>query len=84
MERLTDMIDFLEGFLGLVMVLVVFGLGVFSFAVGVDYLGCRGFGNGTGYQVKYEWGCYANVNGRWVPSKFVFGEANELRIKEQK
>ncbi len=51
--------------------------------VGVNYLDCRGFQSGTGIPTKWEWGCYAQVDGRWVPKDYAFGDAHELRHKKQ-
>jgi hypothetical protein len=34
---------------------------IFGFVASMDYLECREFGNGTGIQTKWEWGCYAKV-----------------------
>lgn len=59
-------------------------LGSFAVSAGIDYLDCRGFQKGTGIETRYEWGCYANVDGRWVPKAYAFGSANEFRIKEVK
>lgn len=41
---------------------------------------CHGF-QSTGYETKFDWGCYAKVDGKWVPADYVFGKANELRLK---
>jgi len=57
---------------------------IIAVSVGIDYLDCRGFQKGTGIETRYEWGCYANVDGRWVPKEYAFGNANEFRIKEVK
>lgn len=52
-----------------------------AFACAIDYLDCRGFSGATGIETSWRWGCYAKVGDRWVPKDFVFGKANELRIK---
>jgi hypothetical protein len=49
-----------------------------------SYFDCKGFAKGTGYQTKFEWGCYANVNGKWMPQQYVYGSAHELRMKDKK
>jgi hypothetical protein len=50
-------------------------------ALGASYLDCRGFGKTTGIETQWNWGCYAKVNGEWVPKDYVFGDAHELRGK---
>jgi len=81
--------DFLEwlfddclicGFVAMIAVLLG---GVFAFAVIVDKLDCGGFERATGIETRWEWACYAKVDGKWIPKKFVFGDANELRIKSK-
>lgn len=76
--------DFVEFFVPLGIILVLCFVGVFGLIVGVDYLDCRGFAKGTGIETKWTWGCYAKIDGVWVPKSYVFGKANELRIKEKK
>jgi len=49
--------------------------------VGIDYLGCRGFGEATGRNVQYAFGCYVEINGQYVPREYVYGAAHELRHK---
>ena len=73
--------DFLELFAPVFFIFVAVILGIEGMVCTVDYLDCRGFRNGTGIETKWEWGCYAKVGERWVPKKYVFGDANELRIK---
>jgi hypothetical protein len=63
----------------LVFAIVVVSL-IVGIASGIDYLECQGFKN-TGYETKWEWSCYANVDGHWVPRAFVFGNAQEVRLK---
>lgn len=62
----------------LVLVALVAGL-----ITGIDYLECRGFA-AVGHETRYEWGCYAKVGDEWVPKSYVYGKANELRIKEKR
>lgn len=81
-----DFLDCMTSFLMEVVLPVVtlgaLGLGaIFVFVTTISYLDCRGFANGTGIETRWAWGCYANVDGRWVPSKYVFGETNEIRVK---
>jgi hypothetical protein len=69
------------------MIAIIFGiviLGVLSMVAGTDYLDCRGFQTGTGIETKWEWGCYAKVDGQWVPKQYVFGKANEIRLKDKR
>lgn len=75
--------DFMEIFVPLMLFLVVFILSIVALVATVDYLDCRGFETGTGIETKWAWGCYANVGGQWVPKKYAFGDAHELRIKEK-
>ena len=49
---------------------------------GIDYLDCRGFAKGTGIETQWSWGCYAKVDGQWIPKQYVFGTANEIRLKD--
>lgn len=72
---------FAELVVPLVIVIVLFLGGVFAILATVDYLDCRGFGAATGMSTRWEWSCYANVGDKWVPKKYVFGEANEVRVK---
>lgn len=53
---------------------------MFGIAYVMDSLSCAGFQKGTGYETRYNLGCYANVDGKWVPKEYVFGNANEIRI----
>ena len=62
--------------------ILLLSLMVAAGVTGVDYLNCSGLQTGTGIPTRWSWGCYAQVNGRWVPSKYVFGDAHELRIKD--
>ena len=55
---------------------------VFGAVLGLTLWECNGFGKATGLDTRVEGGsCYANVDGKWVPSKFVFGTAHEVRRK---
>ena len=65
-------------------VVAVFIFVIFAVSAGIDYLDCRGFQKGTGIETRYEWGCYANVDGKWIPKAYAFGNVNEFRIKELK
>ena len=70
-----------------VFLLFIFGVVVFigGLVVSVNYASCKGFESGTGIETKWKFGCYANVDGNWLPAEYVFGDVNELRIKgEQK
>lgn len=66
---------FLAGF-----VLVVIGLfGLLLY--GLHWANCKSF-EVTGNEVKFSYGnCYVKVDNNWVPKEFVFGKAQELRIK---
>ena len=70
-------------------VFLIFVFSIFAFigvlAISISYASCKGFESGTGIETKWKFGCYANVNGEWLPAEYVFGDVNELRIKgEQK
>ena len=53
---------------------------IFGIAIAGDAYSCAGFSKATGYETKYKGlACYAKVDGKYVPSKFVFGYAVELR-----
>ena len=73
--------DFLEFFIPSIIFLIVLFCSIGGFFVGADYLDCRGFEKGTGIETRWEWGCYAKVDGKWIPKSYVFGQANEVRIK---
>jgi hypothetical protein len=77
-DTLFDMFAFFATFFVGVFFLL---LGLFGIVVGADYLDCKGFHRGTGIETRWEWGCYAKVNGQWVPKKYAFGDAHELRVK---
>lgn len=75
---MNDLVEFL------IFIIILFAVVVgifFVLIVGVDYLDCKGFKAGTGFETKWEWGCYAKVDGKWIPKKYVFGDVNEVRIK---
>lgn len=73
-----DLMEFFAPFflIGAVLIFVVTGL-----AVGLEMLDCSGFARGTGYETRWAWGCYAKVGNEWVPKDYVFGKAQELRLK---
>ena len=58
-------------------------LAIAALFAGLDYLDCAGFQSGTGIETRWRWGCYAKQDGAWMPKEFVFGKANELRIKDK-
>jgi hypothetical protein len=51
--------------------------------LGVDYFDCVSF-RSTGYQTKWNWGCYANVDGQWQPLYRALTPSQELRLRERK
>ena len=73
--------DLLEVFVMVALVIALVALAIGGTAISTSYLSCRGFANGTGIETRWEWGCYAKVDGKWVPSQYVFGAANEVRLK---
>lgn len=82
MGLFDDALEFLCSFvLPMVVAGVVVFAGLFAVIVGVDWLDCRGFARGTGIETRWEWGCYASVDGKWVPKKYAFGDAHEVRVK---
>lgn len=60
--------------------LVILG-STFSMMFGASYIDCRSFGQVTGHNVRYAWGCYVEVDGKFVPREYVYGSAHELRHK---
>ena len=82
---MDDFIDavkffFVFGFF-VILIFAIFIIGGFA----LSSAQCKGFEEGTGIETKWKFGCYANVNGNWLPAEYVFGDVNELRIKgEQK
>lgn len=75
---MSDTLDYICCFV--VVWTIIFGslAGIFA---GIDYISCRGFANGTGIETRWEWGCYARMDGKWVPKEYVFGSAHEVRLK---
>lgn len=73
--------DLIEFLVFMVVCIVVVCVGLVGVVCLVDYLSCIGFAQGTGIETRWSWGCYANVGGEWVPSKYVFGQAHELRVR---
>lgn len=75
--------EFLEIF-GMVLLLcaivVAVALGTFF---SVDAYQCHGMGRATGLETRWDGACFVHTKDGWVPSKFAFGDAHELRIKEQ-
>jgi hypothetical protein len=49
--------------------------------MGIDYATCKGFGAATETSVRYSFGCYVEVDGKFVPREYVYGNAHELRHK---
>ena len=63
-------------------IIVVFISLLFGAAYGLVVWECNGMNAVTGLDTRVDGGvCYANVDGKWVPGKFVFGTAHEVRIK---
>lgn len=77
------MSDFLEFFAIIGSVIAFAIVTIIGLIAGTDYLDCRGFEQGTGIHTKWAWGCYAEVNGKWIPKDYAFGDVHELRIKEK-
>lgn len=76
--------DFKDLLTAIAFVALIFGGIVWCVAclvAALDYADCRGFQSGTGIETKWRWGCYAKVDGQWVPKAYAFGDVNELRIK---
>lgn len=59
--------------------IVCVGVSFFSLFWFVESSKCAAFGRATGYETKFDWDCYAKVDGKFVPREFVFGRAIELR-----
>lgn len=55
--------------------IVLFGGAIFGIAVGVEAYSCRTFSQATGIETKYNFGCYALLEGKWVPKEYVYGNA---------
>jgi len=74
--------DFFEIMFVTVTVLAVALVGVFGIICVVDYTTCKGFAT-TGYETRWHFGCYAKVDGTWMPKEYVYGSAQEIRIKDK-
>jgi hypothetical protein len=70
------------GVLVLTMMVLLSVLGS-AFAL-ADYIKCSGFERSTGITTLWNFGCYANVDGKWVPQEYVYGNAHELRKGKDK
>jgi hypothetical protein len=64
----------------LVVCVTLASLGVVS---AIDYTDCHYFGKATGNKTKWSFGCYVEMDGKYVPKKYFYGDVNELRIKEK-
>ncbi len=53
---------------------------VLSVLYGVDRYDCAAFEQATGVETKYEFGCYAKQNGKWVPKEYVFGKKIKAEV----
>jgi hypothetical protein len=63
----------------LIVACVILGaVGIFS---GIDYTDCHYFEKATGNKTKWSFGCYVEMDGKYVPKKYFYGDVNELRIK---
>lgn len=81
---MRDFMDFvMEVILPVAILAIVAIVMLFSLIAITDYVDCAGFQNGTGIETRWSWGCYAKVNGEWVPKDYVFGKAHELRFKDK-
>lgn len=82
---MRDIVSFCVEVLLPLALMAAIGLGgLAGLMAGWDYLDCKGFSNGTGIETRWWWGCYANVEGQWVPKDYAFGKAHELRLKEKR
>jgi hypothetical protein len=81
-KRSEEMRDFFEIMFGAVILLAVTCAGLFGVVCLVDYTTCKGFAN-TGYETRWQFGCYAKVDGTWMPKEYVYGSAQEIRIKDK-
>ena len=75
---------FLEFFLPFLCIIAgAMGLVCGALYVG-DRIDCPGFAEGTGLQTRYQGlDCYVKLGDAWVPKKYVFGDAHELRIQKR-
>lgn len=81
---LDYIIDFFkEVFVPVFAALVVVVALAIGLVAGINFIHCTGFESGTGIKTKWRFGCYAFHDGKWMPSDHVFGNANELRIKNK-
>lgn len=78
---MRDLLEFLIPMFLVVLLIIFAAVGLIA---GLDYLDCRGFHQGTGIETRWSWGCYAKVEGQWVPKDYAFGKVNELRLKDKK
>jgi hypothetical protein len=53
---------------------------VFALIYGFDRYDCAAFERATGVETKYEFGCYAKQNGKWVPKEYVFGKKVKAEV----
>lgn len=73
--------DFLGPLVFMIALMLLVFLGIFGIVTTIEYVDCLGFESGTGIKTKWAWGCYAEVDGKWVPKQYAFGDAHELRVK---
>lgn len=71
--------EFVLPFCGFIVAIL---FGIIGVGAAFGYLDCNGFGAATGLATRWNFsGCYAKVDNQWVPKQYVFGNAEELRIK---
>lgn len=75
--------EFFEVFFFVVVAVIIVIGGIAGIVGAVDYLDCVGFESATGTNTRWRFECYAEIDGKWVPKKYIFGDAYELRLKDK-
>jgi len=80
MFEFRELFIFLTAIFGALLLILGFVTGVLC---AHEYVMCTGLERATGIETRYDWACYAKVDGKWVPANYVWGDAHEMRVKEQ-
>ena len=75
---MRDVIELFSIIVGVVFCIL---LSTFLLILGFNYIDCSALEK-TGYKTQFYWGkCMVQVDGKYVPKEYVFGNVNEFRVK---
>lgn len=65
---MRDFFQFL--FVCVIALVCFFGLAI-GIATTIEYVDCNAYGRATNQAVKFDWGCYVEVENKWYPKQTV-------------